>query len=86
MKENLEEMMNDIIQINGKKTRDCTEAECGLIIEFYYALNELETIAERLRCPGAIDMPRLVLMAYRIAEETKHIRSKESILGEIIYH
>jgi hypothetical protein len=29
----LEEIMNDVVQINGKK-RDCADTKCELIIEF----------------------------------------------------
>ena len=38
----------DVIQINGKKARDCTPRECELIGEFYYKLTELQTIAEKI--------------------------------------
>ena len=31
----------DVVQINGKKARDCTPDECELIGEFYYKLTEL---------------------------------------------
>jgi hypothetical protein len=41
----------DIVQINGKKARDCTPDECELIGEFYYKLAELQTIAERVAMP-----------------------------------
>jgi hypothetical protein len=85
-RERLEETIDDVIQINGKKARDCTDTECDRIIEFYYKLAELQTIAERLGCPGPIDIPRLVIMAYRIAEETKRIGGKDSVLNEIVYH
>jgi len=85
-RERLEETIDDVIQINGKKARDCTDTECDLIIEFYYKLAELQIIAERLRCPDPIDIPRLVIAAYRIAEETKRIGGKDISLDEIVYH
>ena len=84
--ERVEEIIDDVVQINGKKARDCTDTECDLIVEFYYKRNELQTIAERLACPGPIDMPRLVIMAYQIAEETKRIRGNDVPLSEIVYH
>jgi len=31
----------DVVQINGKKARDCTQMKCKLIGEFYYKLTEL---------------------------------------------
>jgi hypothetical protein len=76
----------DVVQFNGKNARDCTPDECELIGEFYYKLGELQTIAERLRCPSPINMPRLVVAAYRAAEETKRIGSKDPLVGEIVYH
>ena len=84
--ERLEEIIDDVVQIIGKKASDCTDTECDLIIEFYYKLAELQTIAERLGCPGPIDIPRLVIMAYRIAEETKRIGGKDPVLNKIVYH
>jgi hypothetical protein len=80
------ERLMDIVQINGKKARDCTPDECELIGEFYYKLAELQTIAERLQCRSPINMPRLVVAAYRAAEETKRIGGKNPLLSEIIYH
>ena len=74
----------DVVQINGKKARDCTPRECELIGEFYYKLIELQTIAEKLRCP--LNLPRLVTLAYRAAEETKRIGGRNPLLSEIIYH
>jgi hypothetical protein len=85
-RERVEEIIDDVVQINGKKARDCTDTEWDLIVEFYYKLTELQTIAERLGCPGPIDIPRLVITAYRIAEETKRIRSDDVPLSEIVYH
>ena len=76
----------DVVQINGKKARDCTPHECELIGEFYYKLTELQTIAEKLRCPHPLNLPRLVTLAYRAAEETKRIKGKNARLSEIIYH
>jgi hypothetical protein len=76
----------DVVQINGKKARDCTPDECELIGEFYYKLTELQTIAERLRCPHPINVARLVTAAYRAAEETRRSGGKDSRLTEIIYH
>ena len=76
----------DVIQINGKKARDCTSRECELIGEFYYKLAELQAIAEELGCPSPINVVRLVAAAYRAAEETKRIGGKDLLLGEIIYH
>jgi hypothetical protein len=76
----------DVVQINGKKARDCTPTECELIGEFYYKLTELQTIAEKLRCPRPLDLPRLVSLAYRAAEETKRIGGKDPLLSEIVYH
>jgi hypothetical protein len=76
----------DIVQINGKKARDCTPDECELIGEFYYKLAELQTIAERLRCPSPINVARLVVAAYRAAEETRRIGGKNPFIGEIVYH
>jgi hypothetical protein len=76
----------DVVQINGKKARDCTPRECELIGEFYYKLIELQTIAEKLRCPSPLDVPGLVTLAYRAAEETKRIGGKNPLLSEIIYH
>ena len=81
----LEEIIDDVVQIIGKKASDCTDTECDLIIEFYYKLAELQTIAERLSVL-VHDIPRLVTMAYRIAEETKRIGGKDSVLNEIVYH
>ena len=83
--ERVEEIIDDVVQINGKKARDCTDTECDLIIEFYYKLAELQTIAERL---GVLvhDISRLVTMAYRIAEETKRIGGKDPVLNKIVYH
>jgi hypothetical protein len=75
----------DVVQINGKKTRDCTPDECELIGEFYYKLTELQTIAERL-CPYQINVARLVIAAYRAAEQTKRLGGKDPLLSEIIYH
>ena len=75
----------DVIQINGKKARDCTPSECELIGEFYYKLGELRTIAEKLKCPNSIDMLRVVAAAYRAAAETRRIGGK-TILDEIVYH
>jgi hypothetical protein len=86
IRERLEEIIDDVVQINGKKARDCTDAECDLIIEFYHKLAELQIIAERLRCPGPIDIPRLVIAAYRIAVEAKRIRGNDVPLSEIVYH
>src|SRR6516225_6320183 len=80
-----EELM-DIVQFNGKKARDCTPRECELIGEFYYKLAELQTIAEKLRCPRPLDLRRLVTLAYRAAEETQRIGGKNPFLSEIIYH
>ena len=85
-KERLEEIIDDVVQIIGKKASDCTDTECDLIIECYYKLAELQTIAERLGCPGPIDIPRLVIMAYRIAEETKRLGGKDPRLSDIMYH
>jgi hypothetical protein len=31
-------------------------------------------------------MPRLVVAAYRAAEETKRIGGKDPLVGEIVYH
>ena len=76
----------DVVQINGKKARDCTPRECELIGEFYYKLTELQTIAEKLRCARPLDLPRLVTLAYRAAEQTKRIGGKNPLLSEIIYH
>ena len=76
----------DVVQINGKKARDCTPRECELIGEFYYKLTELQTIAEKLRCPHPLNLQRLVTLACRAAEETKRIRGKNALLSEIIYH
>jgi hypothetical protein len=76
----------EIIQINGKRACDCTARECELIGEFYYKLTELRTIAEELRCPNPINVLRLVAAAYRAAEETKRIGSKDPLLSEIMYH
>jgi len=84
--ERLEEIIDDVVQIIGKKASDCTDTECDVIIEFYYKLAELQTIAERLGRPGPIDIPRLVTMAYRIAEETKRIGGKDPVLNKIVYH
>jgi hypothetical protein len=80
------EHLMDVVQINGKKARECTPDECELIEEFYYKLAELQTIAERLRCPSPINLPRLVVAAYRAAEETKRIGGKNPFVSEIIYH
>jgi hypothetical protein len=74
----------DVVQINRKKARDCTPCECELIGKFYYKLIELHTIAEKLRCP--LNLPRLVTLAYRAAEETKRVGGKDPLLSEIIYH
>ena len=76
----------DVVQINGKKARDCTPHECELIGEFYYKLTELQTIAEKLRCPRPLDLRRLVTLAYRAAEETKRIGGKNPLLIETIHH
>jgi hypothetical protein len=76
----------DVVQINGKKARDCTPHECELIGEFYYKLTELQTIAEKLRCPRPLNLPRLVTLAYRAAQETKRVGGKDPLLGKIIYH
>jgi hypothetical protein len=76
----------DVVQINGKKARDCTPHECELIGQFYYKLTELQTIAEKLRCPRPLNLPRLVTLAYRAAQETKRVGGKDPLLGEIIYH
>ena len=75
----------DVVQINGKKARDCTPTECELIGEFYYKLTELQTIAERL-CPYPINVARLVFAAYRAAEETKRLGGKDPRLSDIMYH
>jgi hypothetical protein len=80
-----DDRLMDVVQINGKKARDCTPDECELIGEFYYKLTELQTIAERLRCPHPINVARLVSAAYRAVEETKRIGGKDP-LSEIIYH
>ena len=66
-----------------ESARDCTPCECELIGEFYYKLIELQTIAEKLRCP--LKLPRLVTLAYRAAEETKRVGGKDPLLSEIIY-
>jgi len=84
-RERLEETIDDVIQINGKKARDCTDTECDLIIECYYKLTELQTIAERL-CPYPINVARLVFAAYRAAEETKRLGGKDPRLSDIMYH
>ena len=84
-RERLGEIIDDLIQINGKKARDCTDTECDLIIECYYKPAELQTIAERLSVL-VHDIPRLVTMAYRIAEETKRIGGKDPVLNKIVYH
>jgi hypothetical protein len=76
----------DVVQINGKKARDCTPRDCELIGEFYYKLTELQTIAEKLRCSPPLDLRRLVTLAYRAAEETKRIGGKNPLLIETIYH
>jgi hypothetical protein len=76
----------DVVQINGKKARDCTPDECELIGEFYCKLTELVAIAEKLRCPPPINIARLAIAAYRAAEETKRIGGKDPRLSEIIYH
>ena len=44
-RECLEEIIDDVIQINGKKARDCTDAECDLIVEFHYKLDNRRTAA-----------------------------------------
>jgi hypothetical protein len=80
------ERLMDIVQINGKKARDCTPDECELIGEFYYKLAELQAIAERLQCPSRLNLARLVIAAYRAAEQTKRIGGKDPLLSEIIYH
>jgi hypothetical protein len=80
------EHLMDIVQINGKKARDCTPDEGELIGEFYYKLAELQTIAERLQCPSPINLATLVIAAYRAAEETKRIGGKDPFVSEIIYH
>ena len=79
-----DDRLMDVVQINGKKARDCTPRECELIGEFYYKFIELQTIAEKLRCP--VKLPRLVTLAYRAAEETKRVGGKDPLLSEIIYH
>jgi hypothetical protein len=76
----------DVVQINGKKASDCTPGECELIGEVYYEHTELVAIAEKLRCPPPINIARLVIAAYRAAEETKRIGGKDPRLSEIIYH
>jgi hypothetical protein len=77
----------DIIEINGKTARDCTARECEVTSAFYYKLAELQTIAEKLRCPNPINVLRLVAAAYRAADETKRIDGKGALLSEIIsYH
>jgi hypothetical protein len=48
-------------------------------------LAELQTIAEKLRCPHPINVLRLVAAAYRAAEETKRIGGKDPLLSQIIY-
>ena len=75
------ERLMDIVQFNGKKTSDCTPDECELIGEFYYKLAELQTIAERLQCPSPINLARLVIAAYRAAEQTKRIGGKDPLLS-----
>ena len=61
--------------------------ECELISAFYYKLAELQTIAEKLRCPNPINVLSLVAAAYRAADETKRIDGKGALLSEIIsYH
>ena len=49
-REHLEEILDDVVQRNGKKAHDCADTECDLIVEFYYKLTELQTFAERLGC------------------------------------
>ena len=44
-RERLGEIIDDLIQINGRKARDCTDAECDLIIEFYYKPDNRRTAA-----------------------------------------
>jgi hypothetical protein len=75
-----------VIQINGKNASDCTDDECELLVEFYYKLAELQAVAERLGCPRPIDIPRLVIAAYRVAGETRRLGGKDLRLSEIIYH
>jgi hypothetical protein len=46
----------------------------------------LQAIAERLQCPSRLNLARLVIAAYRAAEQTKRIGGKDPLLSEIIYH
>lgn len=68
---------DDAGRCGRRKASDCTPDGCELIGEFYYKLAELQTIAERLQCPGPINLAGLVIAAYRAAEETKRIGGKD---------
>src|SRR6516225_54136 len=76
----------DVVQINGKKARDCTPRECEVIGEFYYKLTELQTIAEKLRCPRPLDLRRLVTLASRLEKKKKEIKKNPPFLIKSLPH